>query len=165
MLKHPKMVTGVEVITNLDDKCIQPNAVDIRITAIERILDTPFAVGEDIKLVRKNKPVKLVSGGLNLGAKEQVKMWKLEPGSYQFLTNHFVNLPEGYAGWIVPRSTLNRNGVFITSGLYDSGFNNYIGGVIHVMCGTAYIQENARVGQFVLVSADTYNLYQGQYNA
>ena len=67
-------------------------------------------------------------------------------------------------GWLIARSTLNRNGIFITSGLYDSGFENYIGGVMHVRCGPATIEKGARIAQFIFVEAETVRMYDGEYN-
>ena len=82
--------------------------------------------------------------------------WLLEAGKkYQFDTSHWVAIPEGFAGWLIPRSTLNRNGISITSGLYDSGFQNYVGAVMHIGCGNARIQKGARVAQFVYCEAET----------
>ena len=65
---------------------------------------------------------------------------------------------------MIARSTLNRNGIFITSGLYDSGFENYIGGVMHVRCGPARIERGTRIAQFIYVEAETASMYEGQYN-
>ena len=55
--------------------------------------------------------------------------------------------------------------IFITSGLYDSGFNNTIGGVMHVRGGPARIQQGTRVAQFIYAEAETVNMYDGDYNA
>ena len=73
-------------------------------------------------------------------------------------------MPTGYAGWLIARSTLNRNGIFITSGLYDSGFENFIGGVMHVRGGPARIEKGARIAQFIFVEAETVRLYDGEYS-
>ena len=43
-------------------------------------------------------------------------------GSYEAIMDAYVTVGAVEAGWVVPRSTLNRNGLFITSGLYDSGY-------------------------------------------
>ena len=49
---------------------------------------------------------------------------------------NIVSIEEGYAGFVITRSTLNRNGVFITSGLYDSGYH-----------GAGYAQKNKDLRQ------------------
>jgi deoxycytidine triphosphate deaminase len=69
------------------------------------------------------------------------------------------------AGWVVPRSSLNRNGVFITSGLYDSGYTGVMAGVMHVECGPVRIQKGTRVAQFVLFKAEALSNYNGSYGA
>lgn len=168
-LTHPK-----DIITGLDQDCIQPNAVDIRVKSIWRLKDSPFLISDEQKIHREKEQVvptlttafrniNRTEGGI--GSKSVKEYFRLEPGTYEFDTAHFVEIPEGKAGWIVPRSTLNRNGVFITSGLYDSGFRNTIGGIIHVRVGVAYIEVRSRIGQFILADAETVSLYDGDYNA
>ena len=76
---------------------------------------------------------------------------------------NIVTIPEGYAGWVITRSTLNRNGLFITSGLYDSGYNGVMAGLLHVHHGPATIQRGSRVGQFIMFEAETLSLYDGDY--
>ena len=46
------------------------------------------------------------------------------------MSDFFVTVPAGLAAFLIVRSTLNRNGIFITSGLYDQGFSNNIGFVM-----------------------------------
>lgn len=168
-LVHPK-----DIITNLDDDCIQPNAVDLRVRRIWKLKPTTFLISDTEKLHREKEIVKPIlstsfrrynteDGGISSDAVKEY--YRLEPGTYEFATQHDIVVPEGKAGWIVPRSTLNRNGVYITSGLYDSGFNNNIGGVLHVTTHTAYIGVNTRIGQFILADAETVALYDGDYNA
>ena len=152
MLKNIGSTTN---INNIDDSCIQPNAVDLKINRVWEITNDDFYLGIDEKRHRKGREIDPELGEFHL------KWGK----SYQFETDHFVIIPEGHAGWLIARSTLNRNGIFITSGLYDSGFQNYVGGVMHVRGGPARIQKGARVAQFIYVEAETVSMYDGDYNA
>lgn len=158
------LVHSSKFMTELDEACIQPNAVDLRIESITKIdNNTPFTITEDEKIHRDNIKLSLMtqlSDGLQSTGR---KYWVLDPGQYQFETNHFVEIPEGYAGWLIARSTLNRNGVFVTSGLYDSGFKNTVGGVLHVS-GRTEIGYNTRIAQFIMLKAETEHLYDGDYN-
>lgn len=146
-------------ITNLDEKCIQPNAVDIRLDKLFKVDKTsPFILSEDIKQHRKSTPVPLIEFEDGSGS-----AYHLDAGQYEFSTKHYVEIAESEAGTIVPRSTLNRNGLFITCGLYDSGFHGEVGGMIHCN-GPAVIYHNTRIGQFVLSSAESVHQYNGSYN-
>ena len=152
MLKHIGLNRG---ITNLTSDCIQPNAVDLKLDRLWKIENDEFYIGENKK---KHRSLTELEWDLT-------NQFQLESDtSYQFETDHFVKIPEGYAGWLIARSTLNRNGIFITSGLYDSGFENYVGGVMHVRCGPARIEKGTRIAQFIYVEAETANMYQGEYN-
>ena len=154
MLKNIGLTTN---ISNIPDENIQPNAVDLCIDRVWEIGDGEFYLGIENKQHR-------------VGTKEifpdSTGEWVLfADRKYQFDTCHFVKIPEGFAGWLIPRSTLNRNGISITSGLYDSGFKNYVGAVMHIGCGNARIQKGARVAHFVYCEAETANMYEGDYNA
>ena len=154
MLKNIGLTTNISV---LPQENIQPNAVDLNIDRVWEIGTDEFYIGIDKKQHRKDtKEIFPDSTG----------EWLLEAGKkYQFDTSHWVAIPEGFAGWLIPRSTLNRNGISITSGLYDSGFQNYVGAVMHIGCGNARIQKGARVAQFVYCEAETDSMYEGDYNA
>ena len=153
LLKNIGLTTN---INNIADDDIQPNAVDLTIEKVWEITDDEFYIGINTKHHRKIKEIKL----------DTFDEFRLQANrSYQFETPHYVVIPEGYAGWLIARSTLNRNGIFITSGLYDSGFQNYVGGVMHVRGGSARIQKGARIAQFIYVEAETASMYDGDYNA
>ena len=109
MLKNIGLTTNISV---LPDENIQPNAVGLNIDRVWEIGTDEFYIGIDKKQHRKDtKEIFPDSTG----------EWLLEAGKkYQFDTSHWVAIPEGFAGWLIPRSTLNRNGISITSGLYDS---------------------------------------------
>jgi len=151
-----KNISNTDHISAIDKNQIQPNAVDLRIAKLFRILPTEFYLSNDRKQHRQQEEIHPDDNG----------EFFLEPNqSYQFDCLETVTIPTGYAGWLIARSTLNRNGVFITSGLYDSGFNNIVGGTIHVRAGPAKIVNHTRIAQFIYAEAETVGMYDGDYNA
>ena len=105
---------------------------------------------------------------------------KKHRGSYEMLPDRegYYNLPEGHyevvmdnmivvgdkeAGWVITRSTLNRNGVFLTSGLYDSGYDGVMAGMMHVTCGPMRVQRGTRIGQYLSFNAEALHKYDGSY--
>jgi deoxycytidine triphosphate deaminase len=74
-----------------------------------------------------------------------------------------INVGEGEAGWVITRSTLNRNGLFLTSGLYDSGYHGVMAGVLHVNAGPAKIKQGTRIGQYLSFNAEALHSYAGDY--
>jgi len=141
--------------SNIDEKMEQPNAIDLRIDKVFEIKDTTiFELSEEQKTNRLN--VEIIPD-------EQGYFNFQHHKSYQIEFNHEVHIGDNELGWIIPRSTLNRNGLFLTSGLYDSGFNNYIGAVLHNRSGFARIKKGTRVGQFLTAKAETRYRYDGQY--
>jgi deoxycytidine triphosphate deaminase len=151
-----KNISNTDHISAIDEIQIQPNAVDLRIAKLFRLLPTEFYLSNNRKQHRQQEEIHPDDTG----------EFFLEPNqSYQFDCLETVTIPTGYAGWLIARSTLNRNGVFITSGLYDSGFNNIVGGTMHVRAGPAKIVNHTRIAQFIYAEAETVGMYDGDYNA
>ena len=144
---------AASIATNVDNVMVSPNAIDLRLKKIYHVNPDVFIIDEDKKTHRTTSELELSSDGY----------YTLVPGSYEFITDSEVNIAEGEAGWVVPRSTLNRNGVFITSGLYDSGYKGIVAGAIHVNCGPMKVKPGTRIAQFLLFSAQSLSQYDGDY--
>ena len=141
------------LLSNVQEGDSQPNAVDLRVDKMFRLKDEVFVITDTEKKHRGSEEIKPDSNG----------MFCLEPGVYEIIMENIVQVPENYAGWVITRSTLNRNGCHITSGLYDSGYNGVMAGLLHVAHGPAAIEKGARVGQFLMFEAETLSMYDGDY--
>jgi len=53
--------------------------------------------------------------------------------------------------------------LFLTSGLYDSGYHGVMAGVLHVTVGTAKIKQGTRIGQYLSFNAEALHTYNGDY--
>jgi deoxycytidine triphosphate deaminase len=140
-------------LTNVQPGDVQPNAVDLRLGKVFRILSNTCTLSETQKGHR---------GSVELQP-DELGFWHLEPGTYEVVMENIIEVGEGEAGWVITRSTLNRNGVFLTSGLYDSGYHGVMAGAMHVHCGPFSIQKGTRVGQFLLFKAESLHKYDGSY--
>lgn len=137
----------------IHSKDIQPNAVDVRVDKVFRIEPKEFKISESEKKHR---------GSVEILPDEQ-GYFNLVQGAYEIIMEGIVSIGEGEAGWIITRSTLNRNGLYITSGLYDSGYEGVMAGALHVSGGPAKIQQGTRVGQFLLFPSESLSSYDGDY--
>lgn len=140
-------------IPGFDEVQVQPNAIDLKVESLMQIDDTMFTIDEDKKEHRGSKSVPTKDG-----------YWQLEAGKrYEVIFEGVVDIAEGEAGWVITRSTLNRNGLFLTSGLYDSGYKGVMAGCLHVTSGPAQIKKGTRLGQFILFTAESLSSYDGDY--
>jgi deoxycytidine triphosphate deaminase len=89
--------------------------------------------------------------------------YTLKEGHYEVVMENVIKVGEGEAGWVITRSTLNRNGVFLTSGLYDSGYHGVMAGVMHVTCGPMKIKPGTRIGQYLSFDSEALSKYDGSY--
>ena len=140
-------------LTAVQDGDVQPNAVDLRAGKIFRIKDNEFLIDEAVKIHRGSIEITVSNDGY----------WHLEPGSYEIIMQNEIEVADDEAGFVITRSTLNRNGVFLTSGLYDTGYKGVMAGVMHVNCGKMRIKPGTRVGQYLNWKAESISSYDGDY--
>ena len=145
--------TSTSKLTGIQDGDTQPNAVDLRVGKIYRIKPNVFTIDESQKIHRGSEALEVDADGY----------YNLDPGQYEVLMDNLIEVGEGEAGFVITRSTLNRNGVFLTSGLYDSGYKGVMAGVMHVNVGPMRIQPGTRIGQYLSFQAETLSMYDGDY--
>tara|TARA_B110000908_G_C9909731_1_gene294791 strand:+ start:71 stop:568 length:498 start_codon:yes stop_codon:yes gene_type:complete len=132
---------------------VQPNAVDLRIGKVFRISKNTFEVDNDNKVHRGSDPCELNRHGI----------FNLPEGHYEVIMENKIKVGAGEAGFVITRSTLNRNGVFLTSGLYDTGYDGVMAAVMHVTCGPMKIAPGTRIGQYLSFEAESLHDYDGSY--
>lgn len=155
-MKHigmPDMVKS-RFLGSLDKDQLQSNAIDLKIDKVFRMDSEVFEISEELKVHRPRTEYKTNNDKLHLPV-----------GCYDILFEGSVEIAEGEAGWVVTRSTLNRNGLYLTSGLYDSGYSGPVGACLHVTGGPAEIYKGTRLGQFLLFDAQCLSLYNGDYGS
>ena len=140
-------------LTNIQDVDIQPNAVDLRLGKVLWISSNEFLIDEEQKVHRGTVEMKVDDDGY----------YRLEPGHYEVVMQNKITVGYGEAGWVITRSTLNRNGVFLTSGLYDTGYSGVMAGVMHVTVGPMRIKPGTRIGQYLCFAAQALKEYNGSY--
>lgn len=165
-------VHSKDFVTNLDDKCIQPNAVDLRLSTIEEFGGYPNPTFD----VMWYRPKIVISeeASKEFGDRHQAVRhvmygrdgYLLKPNrAYDVVTKHSVKIPEGMVGWCHIRSTLSRNGIILSGGLYDAGYDGVIGFTLHNLSpNEIHLDDNVRIAQFIMGAAETAHLYDGYYN-
>ena len=152
-MKHIAGPGSRSSLTNIQEGDSQPNAVDLRLGKVFFIRPKTFIIDESDKVHRGSVELPVGDDGY----------YTLVEGHYEVVMENVITVGEGEAGWVITRSTLNRNGVFLTSGLYDSGYNGVMAGVMHVTCGPMKIRPGTRIGQYLSFEAESLSLYDGSY--
>lgn len=139
-------------------KCIQPNAIDITIDTVYQPDPVgSFMLSEDSKqMIKQTEQYPDSDGYFVIPAHSFVDV----------MSDFFITVPPGMVATFIVRSSLNRNGIFITNGLYDQGFSNNCGLILHNRHSTpAKIKHQTRIGQLCFITAqDSGMLYEGSYN-
>ena len=144
---------AASTLTAIKDGDVQPNAVDLRLGKIMKMNDGTFTIDEERKIHRGSVSLDVHSDGY----------YYLENGSYEVVMENEINVGPNEAGFVITRSTLNRNGCFLTSGLYDTGYEGVMAGVLHVNGGLMRIKPGTRVGQYLCFDAESLSSYDGDY--
>lgn len=145
--------TTTSKLTAIQDGDVQPNAVDLRLGKVFKISDNIFTIDEGQKVHRGSTEFEPWEDGY----------YYLYPGSYEVIMENEIHVGQGEAGFVITRSTLNRNGCFLTSGLYDTGYDGVMAGVLHVNCGLMRIRPGTRIGQYLNWQAEALSSYDGDY--
>jgi deoxycytidine triphosphate deaminase len=127
---------------------IQPNGVDLRLGELFRVVEAG-RVGEITQLGRR-EPVVPDPGR------------PLPPGAYVVRYREAVEVPPGHVGRIYPRSSLLRSGAMLFTALWDQGYRGR-GEALLVLWSPLHLAPGARIGQFVLETAEEAAPYAGQW--
>lgn len=152
-MKHIFGPESKSTLTNVQEGDVQPNAVDLRLGKVFAIKNNLFEISEEEKIHRGSTEISPDTDG----------WFDLPVGTYEVVMENIINVGEGEAGWVITRSTLNRNGVFLTSGLYDSGYHGVMAGCMHVEVSRMRIKKGTRIGQYLSFNAEALHKYDGSY--
>lgn len=150
-----------------EEKQIQPNAIDFTLDRIFQISHNDLIVYVDPETNEEVRQMRGVSEITPIPHRSsRAEFFHLQgKTSYDCMSDVFVTLPNGVAALLVVRSTYNRNGIFLTAGVYDSLFTGNIGFALHNLSnGSAKIQKGMRIGQIMFIQADSAGGYKGGYN-
>jgi len=152
-MKHILGPNSRSILTNVKEGDSQPNAVDLRLDKVFAINKNAFEISNEHKNHRGSEELLPDAEGY----------FNLEVGEYEVVMENVITVGENEAGWVITRSTLNRNGLFITSGLYDAGYCGLMAGCLHVTTGPARIKKGTRVGQYLSFDSESLSAYDGDY--
>lgn len=156
-------------ITGLLDaeKQIGSDGIDLTLKMVSYIGVGSYSVLTSAKSNTIHRPLELIEPVTTDGWEvipDGIVGYDLHPGVYDLEFNEFIRLPRGVSALLFLRSTFVRAGHRMFSGLYDQGFENYAGAVVHIE-GNTFVEANMRTAQIVFIeSAGSGQLYAGGYN-
>lgn len=152
-MKHICGSNSTSSLTGVKEGDIQPNAVDLRLGKVLKILPYVFTIDNETKTHR----------GTEVIEPDEEGWYFLEPGVYEVVMENIITVGENEAGWVITRSTLNRNDVVLTSGLYDTGYNGAMAARMAVGTAPMRIKKGTRIGQYISNQAESLHSYDGDY--
>ena len=136
-----------------DDEQVQPNGVDLTLEAILEPVE-PGWIGRDGTSVGDRRTIE---------PSEPERSYRLDPGGYVARYGEIVAIPEDHVGFVLPRSSLMRNGATLETAVWDAGYEGRGEGLLTVE-HEIELEQDARIGQFVLAEAAASGTYEGTYD-
>lgn len=116
----------------------------------------------DKKILIPSQYTKCQQNGIDCSTREEIKI--KSKGFLNILLNEEVKIPKDCFMILYSRSSYSRQGIFVTSGLYDSGFFGTIGCSIYNLSDEEIvIPKNERICQAVFWKASAASLYNGKW--
>lgn len=135
-------------------EAVQPNAIDIRLNKVFRILPNVFEI--DAANNKKHRGVEEIQP-------DQNGFWTIEPGEYEISCMETVEVGPDEMGLIVTRSTLNRNSCWIYGCVFDSGYKGGLNLRMSIGVAPMKIQQGTRIAQYVCYKSEVLKQYDGSY--
>ncbi len=159
MIIDPNKIMEEGIIKNLDGEpfVIQQNGIDLTLGSLEKVKGGVLGITH-----REINEYEQIYFTENESGDDPEEWMHLQPGCYSIMFEQEVDIPAGMCAQIIQRSTLNRMGGYILSGLYDSGFKNVLGAILRVD-ESIHLQKGARVAQVIFHEAESASLYEGIY--
>ena len=117
---------------------------------------------KDLGLVKFSKNTQIQQVGIDLTIAETVR---LKHGEYKAVKlNEVVSVPADAFALMFSRSTFNRQGILITSTVFEPGWRGIPTVSIYNLSGAqCYISKDTRIIQIIFFRADAASVYNGQY--
>ncbi len=116
----------------------------------------------DRKIVVAHECTQVQQVGIDLTISEDVVIFHGE--SLNVLFNETIKLPLNIFALIYQRSSLSRQGIFITTGVYDPNYEGSLGCTIYNMSGEKFaVPKDMRIAQILCFKADAAGAYNGQW--
>ena len=138
-------------VSPTDDAQVQPNGVDLTLAEVFEPTE-PGRIDTDGKHVADRREV----------TPDESALYRLAPGGYVVTYAEQLAVPTGHVGFVLPRSSLLRNGCTLETAVWDAGYEGRGEGLLQVT-HPIELRRGARIGQFVLSDADHEGTYDGSY--
>lgn len=144
-----------EQVSPIAEEQVQPNGVDLTLESVTEPIDAG-RIARDGKTIADRQEVAPSE------VTDEGETYYLPPGAYVARYRERVAVPDEHVGFVLPRSSLMRNGCMLHTAVWDAGYEGQGAGLL-VVHHDIEIERGARIGQFVLAAAEHTGTYEGSY--
>ena len=124
-------------------------SVPVNAKTIRGFQGNPFVITDDRQLDRETYEIQMM---IDPGDPDKEReIYHMFPGSYDFTSDVYANIPEGHVGQLVTPSKLLAAGCSVVSSLMGPGFKGLINGQFVVNGGEAFIQPGSNIAELIIM--------------
>jgi|TARA_R110000744_G_scaffold327849_1_gene433574 deoxycytidine triphosphate deaminase len=146
MLVNPTaLVSGAEEGTSY--------SVPVSAKTIKGYQGNPFVVTEEQELTRETYELQsMIDPG---DPEKEREVYHMFPGTYEFTSDVYANIPEGHVGMMIATKQLQQAGCSIPSSLLAPGYKGLITGQIIINGGEAFFQPGTEVADLIVMKVES----------
>ena len=141
------LVDPIKLVNGVDDST--GYSVSVNAKTIRGFQGNPFVITDDQKLERETYELQTMIDPGDPDKKREI--YHMFPGSYEFTSDVYANIPEGHVGYLVATTEILNGGCSINSRLLEPGFKGLISGQFVVNGGEPFIQPGSVIAELVVI--------------
>jgi len=180
--KHVTQADGSKVL----DKQIQPHGVELTVDKVFKC-NNYTVLGDDDYSKAPRREAHLVESGTYQDKSDDVNHrrhfldeidsdesqqdgyitldtdhYVLIEGPHVIRYNEKISIPDDHVGFVFPRSRVIRSGNYLSTAVWDSGYEGRGEGGLHVNC-MSFLEKGMRIGQMIMCRASVMEQYSGSH--
>lgn len=133
----------------VEDGGVKAATVEITANDVRGYQGNPFVLTEDNEMKRETYELqKMIDPG---DPSKEREIYHMFPGSYEFTSDVYVNVPKDCVAYLVPQEDCFASGVTVETRLFQPGFKGLVAGILRVDGGEMFLQPGMAIAELVMV--------------
>jgi|TARA_R110002050_G_scaffold168478_2_gene299811 deoxycytidine triphosphate deaminase len=128
-------------------------SVPISAKTIKGYQGNPFVINDDQELARETYELQtMIDPG---DPDKEREIYHMFPGTYEFTSDVYANIPEGHVGMMIVNKQLQAGGCSIPTTMLEPGFKGLISGQLIANGGECFFQPGTNVADLIVMKVES----------
>lgn len=139
----------------VEEDGVKAATVEVTVSEVRGYQGNPFVLTEDNEMKRETYEMqKMIDPG---DPSKEREIYHMFPGSYEFTSDVYVNVPKDCVAWLIPTDDCFRSGVTVESKLLPPGFKGLLSGILRVDGGEMFLQPGMPIAELAMAKLEVSN--------